>query len=375
MANISDYLYRKASINKIPLNGTFELSPVCNFTCKMCYVRKTPVQLLEEGKSLIQWEQWLNLASQCRDEGMLYLLLTGGEPFLYPNFKELYSELHKMGFLISINTNGTLIDDNVIEWLKTVAPYRINITLYGTSRETYKKICGFEDGYDSAVKAILKLKEAGIKVVINASMIPENQDDLEEIIKFGQTHDIPTRIATYMFPPVRRDAEDSDSRFTPKEAADVFIRKQKCYLHGSEYYKMIENLINKLGEPVNLENEEIWGSNMEYMRCRAGRSTFWVSWEGRMTACGMLDFPLVEHPFEKRFHECWMNLTNTVCTTKVLKECNQCEKKEICNPCVAMLHSEHGDVNRKAQYMCEMTDYIISKMESELQEVNDCEIK
>ena len=370
MAMISDYLYRKASIKKIPLNGTFELSPVCNFACKMCYIRKTAAQLKQEGKSLIPWQKWLNLAGECREAGMLYLLLTGGEPFLYPGFRELYRELHKMGFLISINTNGTLIDDEVIAWLKEAAPHRVNITLYGTSRETYERICENGNGYDRAVDAILKLKKAGIQVVINASMIPENQQDLEKIIAFGEKHEIPTRVATYMFPPVRRDAEHSDSRFTAEEAAKIFMRKQKCYLQDDDYCKMLERELNRIGEPAQEDNDEIWGSNMEYMRCRAGRSTFWVSWEGRMTACGMLDFPLVEHPFEKPFKECWMNLTNTVRTTKVLNECNKCEKKEICNPCVAMLYAEHGDVNKKAPYMCEMTDYIIKEMQTEYQEVN-----
>ena len=118
---ISDYLYQKASRMKIPLNGAFELSPVCNFSCKMCYVRKTPGQLQQEGKTLIPWQAWLELAGQCREAGTLYLLLTGGEPFLYPGFRSLYEALHKMGFLLSINTNGTLIDEQTVAWLKQFA--------------------------------------------------------------------------------------------------------------------------------------------------------------------------------------------------------------------------------------------------------------
>ena len=81
MARVSDYLYRKASVNKIPLNGCFELSPVCNFSCRMCYVRKTVSQIHQEGREIIGWKQWLALAEECYKEGTLYLLLTGGEPF------------------------------------------------------------------------------------------------------------------------------------------------------------------------------------------------------------------------------------------------------------------------------------------------------
>ena len=35
----TEYLYRKATAAGIPLSGTFELTPVCNVDCKMCYVR------------------------------------------------------------------------------------------------------------------------------------------------------------------------------------------------------------------------------------------------------------------------------------------------------------------------------------------------
>lgn len=368
MNRISDYLYRKASINKIPLNGTFELSPVCNFFCKMCYVRKTQEQIEASGKRLRHWTEWLNLARECRESGMLYLLLTGGEPFIYPGFKELYTELHKMGFLISINTNGTMIDEETVEWLKQRAPHRVNITLYGTSEDTYERICGNRSGFERAKKAILMLKEAGIQTVINASMIPQNEQDLEDIILFGKNHGIVTRISTYMFPPIRRDSEEDDSRFTSQEAADVYMKKQRTLLTTCDLSKFCQEKLGNLSDQKKEDVEETWGDNLEYMRCRAGRSTFWVSWEGVMTACGMIPFPVEAYPFEHPFHECWMEITNKVRSTKVLEECNKCDKKAICNPCVAMIYAETGEVNCKAPYMCEMTECIINKMKGELQE-------
>lgn len=368
MIRVSDYLYQKASRNKIPLCGCFELSPVCNFTCKMCYVRKTLPQIAKEGKHLRDWREWLALARECKKEGTLYLLLTGGEPFLYPHFKELYMELHKMGFIISINSNGTLINEETVAWLKTMAPSRVNITLYGASSDTYERICANADGYNRAKSAILMLKEAGIPVVINGSMIPENEADLEAIIAFGKEHGLNTRVATYMFPPVRREEEERDSRFTPEESARIFHRKQKCLL-GVDYYEALQKEMQKIGKPMDENMEEIWGSNMEYMRCRAGRSSFWVSWDGTMTACGMIPFPIEEYPFVRPFSACWQELTDKVRTTKVLKECNRCEKKEICNPCVAMLYAENGTVDCKSSYMCELTDCIIEMMKCELQEL------
>lgn len=366
MERVSDYLYRKASMNKIPLNGSFELSPVCNFSCKMCYVRKTAAQVKKEGKRIKTWTEWLSLAEKCHKEGMLYLLLTGGEPFLYPNFRELYMKLHEMGFILSINSNGTFIDGKTIEWLKKAAPSRVNITLYGASPETYQRICGQEYGYEKAVAAIRGLKEAGIPIVINASMIPENAEDMETIIDFGKELEINTRVSTYMFPPVRRACEAEDSRFSPQMAAEMSLKKMKYQFSEQEYYDGIRKQLESMHKMQ--ETEENWGSCEEYMKCRAGRSSFWVSWDGTMSACGLTSFPLQVYPFEREFHDCWMELTNCVRNITVLKGCAHCTKKIICNPCVAMVYAETGDVNQKSPYLCEMTENSIQKMKMELKE-------
>ncbi|MBQ8898845.1 MAG: radical SAM protein [Clostridia bacterium] len=369
MAYVSDYLHKKASAKKVPLTGNFELSPVCNFACKMCYVRRTPEQIAAMGKSLIPWEKWLDLGRAARDAGMLYLLLTGGEPFIYPGFRQLYTELHKLGLLIFINSNGTMIDEATVAWLKEYAPVRVNITLYGASPETYRRICGRADGYDRAMRAIRLLREAGINVVINASMIPENACDLEAIIETGRSLGLNTRVSTYMFPPMRREAESGDSRFTPEQSAEMYLRKNRCQLSPEKYCEFLSNSIEKVKNSAAAPENDDWGTdNAEFMRCRAGRCTFWVNWEGNMNACGMMDFPLCVHPFEEPFADCWMRLTNAVRSTPVLKGCEGCDKREICNPCVAMIYGETGTVDQKAPYMCRLAGHTLELMRQQLED-------
>ncbi len=369
MNTVTDYLYAKAAKNHIPLGGTFELSPVCNFSCKMCYVRKTHEQIHAEGKRLRSADEWLALAKKCAEEGMLYLLLTGGEPFLYPGFKELYIALHKMGLVISINSNGTMIDEHTVAWLKEYAPSRINITLYGANEATYGRICGNREGYHRAVKAIKLLLDAKIPVVINSSMIPENADDLEEIVKFGHGLGINTRVATYMFPPVRRDAEETDSRFTPEESARLQIRHVRCAVSREAYIDWLERK-SKIGEE---ETAGDWGASLEpdFMKCRAGRSGFWISWDGTMTACGIMGFPRKEFPFEDDFAACWKRLNDAVLSTQVLSSCAGCPKKELCRPCAAMVASECGDVNGKPEYLCALAQSLQKQIHTELEEIKN----
>lgn len=127
---LTQYLFDRASRTLTPLSGTFELSPVCNLACKMCYVRKTPAEVAASPRPPVGLIQWLSIAEQARDAGMLYLLLTGGEPFLWQDFWPLYERLSTMGFLISINSNGTLLDEARVAGWPSIRPHA------STSRST-----------------------------------------------------------------------------------------------------------------------------------------------------------------------------------------------------------------------------------------------
>ena len=116
MVNISKRLWDKAGKERIPLTGTFELLPMCNLSCKMCYVRKSWKEVQEKG-GLLSAEYWLKVADEAVEQGLLYLLLTGGEPFMHGEFKKIMRGMLERGVQVSINTNGTLIDDEMAAWL------------------------------------------------------------------------------------------------------------------------------------------------------------------------------------------------------------------------------------------------------------------
>ena len=99
------YLHGKGIREGIPVSGTFELTQRCNFGCEMCYVHDCT-----QKTDPLSAEDWISLAKQARDAGTVFLLLTGGEPLIRDDFEEIYRALAKMGFLISINTNGSLLE-------------------------------------------------------------------------------------------------------------------------------------------------------------------------------------------------------------------------------------------------------------------------
>lgn len=345
----TEYLYRKATAMGMPLSGTFELTPVCNMDCKMCYVRLSR-QDQEAVAPLVPAAQWLALARQARDAGMLYLLLTGGEPFLYPQFRELLEGLHPMGLLITINSNGTLIDEKTVEWLKNCPPVRINISLYGASDETYARLCGNPKGFTQTVRAIRLLKEAGITVKLNCSLTPENAQDLPGIVEFAKQNDLILQVATYMFPPVRKDSSmtGKNARFSPEDGA-YYMAYADYLMLGKERF-----LAQEAQCPVPSDPEDSCGQSGDGVRCRAGKCSFWITWQGTMLPCGM--FPAEGSPnvFAIPFEHGWEQIKESTQAIRLPAQCADCSAKDSCRTCAAMVITESGSFQKVPQYRCDM---------------------
>ena len=368
-ARLIEYLHQRADVAGIPLSGTFELTPMCSMACRMCYVRMTAEEVEASGKRLRTAEEWLQLAEQIRKRGTLLLLLTGGEPFTYPHFRELYEALRAMGFVISINTNATLITEETVAWLKENPPQRMNITLYGSSDETYARLCGHPTGHTVVTNAIRMLREAGILVKLNCSVTPENVCDLEEIIRYSDENKLILQATSYMFPPLRRDESSvgKNDRFSPEDCAYTEARIRLLQRGADDlrsYCEAIEEHQPPAEDPLSVDCEG------ERMRCRAGKSSFWVTWDGRMVPCGMLNEP-AELPFEIGFDTAWERIRKRSSELRLAPECATCEAKDYCRTCAAMVYTETGDYTVKPQYRCDLMRAIPHACRSVLKEANE----
>ena len=348
---LSSYLHAKACRDGTPLAGNFEITPRCNFNCRMCYVHLTEEQQRARGSELSA-DEWLAIAEKARAQGMLFLLLTGGEPLMRQDLRYLLTELKKMGLLISINSNGSLINDEWLEFFRREPPFRFNITLYGCSDRSYRELCG-NPAYEKVISNIRELKKMGIGVKLNASMTPYNICDLERIYETSESLGAPVQVATYMFPPTRRDEKSvgKNDRFTPAEAAGYSVMWDRLRL-SPEQFKMRAEAMARGAEIPGGEAGE--GTPGEKISCRAGRSSFWINWRGDMTPCGMMNSPVFSVR-ELGFDEAWKRTKEATAEIRMPSECASCGMKHVCRVCAAMCVTETGRFDRRPEYICEMT--------------------
>lgn len=344
LAHIRRALCRKCAGLGIPVSGIFELTPRCNLQCKMCYVRLTPAQMAPIGRER-SVEQWLEMGRQARDAGMAFLLITGGEPTLRSDFCDIYQGLAQMGLSITINTNGTLLTPQIRALWQKLPPAQVNITLYGTSRADYDALCRNPDAFDAVVDGLDWLKSQGILVHLNTTIVPTNYHKWTELEQFAKDRGLALRMTTYCFPPNRRDCGCFE-RLTAEQAGQLIARD----IHFREGDAGIRLRALDLDTPLQRSCEL---ENGEPMQCMAGRSQFWITWDGKMTPCAMLTHPQAR-PFEDGFIPAWEQLRQLCQPIRLCPECADCPDRRSCMNCAAVTFSETGRFDGKPEYMCRL---------------------
>lgn len=335
----------KAFQNKIPLNGSIELLPMCNMSCDMCYVHMDKDEVDQKG-GLKTSDEWLNLGRQMKDAGVLYLLLTGGEPLLYKDFKNVYEGLRKLGMIITLNTNGTLIDENWANYFAEYKPRRINITLYGPDENTYDRLCHYKNGFSKTMKAIRLLRERDIDLKLNISVAKYNRDDIGNLLDIADEFGLPVSVDTYMLPTIRerKMPYDRQSRLTPEEAAKVRMHFLKRELGKSRFDNYRADMMHLVENPVPTKTDS-------GMTCYAGSCSFAINWQGHLRPCVILSESSIDVT-KTGFLPAWEQLVTFCQTIRTSSRCSSCAYRPICRTCPAAAMAETGAFDGVSDYIC-----------------------
>lgn len=328
-------LKENAFTNRIPLAVTFELTPLCNFSCVMCYIHLNEELMKKQGHMLTA-RQWIDLARQAKEAGALSITLTGGEPFTRPDFWQIYSQLNKMGFLISILSNGYLIDEGVIEKFREYGmPYMMKLSIYGADNETYFKTCKINNGFTNFDRAVRLVKEAGIPLAVTATIVKENAADLPKMYEWARKLNIPF---THTVTAVKSARGSINTTETSRFLFDEFI-------DGMTLEKLERNKFPPLKSPF------AW--------CSSYRTSAWITWNGHVQLCSFMDAPY--STLENGFEAAWDELSQKLEALKSPAECSGCEYALFCQRCPGLLCGESGSAEKADKALCNTAKRLYEK--------------
>jgi MoaA/NifB/PqqE/SkfB family radical SAM enzyme len=162
---------------RVPLAGTIELTRRCNHHCRHCY-NNLPAGDSKALAEELNTDELLRILDELAASGCVWLLFTGGEILLRPDFPEIYVYAKERGFLITLFTNGTLITPQLADELARRRPFSIEITLYGATPETYERVTGVPGSFSRCLQGISHLRDHGLPLKLKSMVLTLNRQEV-----------------------------------------------------------------------------------------------------------------------------------------------------------------------------------------------------
>lgn len=317
---VRKFLNFKAREKNTPISGSFELTPLCNLDCKMCYVHLQKEQMA--GAQLMTTAQWKDVMQQAIDAGMMYARLTGGECLAYPGFRELYLFLLSKGVEVCILSNGLLMDEEMTAFLRDHPPAAVQVTLYGASEDAYERVTG-KRAFARVMENLRRL--AAARIPLQIAVTPnEFMTDGEDVIRLLHAEGFSFAINAGLMRP-----REETGRALADAGLDAYVAMLK--LRGELQGKAAgpECDPESLPDPGGSASSGKTG-----VRCGAGRSGFSVDWRGGMRPCN--NFPCEPADvLALGFGEAWRRTNRAALDYPLPVECEGCAYKGSCKHCVA----------------------------------------
>jgi radical SAM protein with 4Fe4S-binding SPASM domain len=329
-------------IGRFSLSGHIELTYRCNLNCLHCYCKG-----LEDTNKELSGADWKKILEEIRDEGCLYLTLSGGEPLVRDDFLALYAYAKKRGFIITIFSNGQLLNGRLLAYLTKSPPHSIEITLNGITKETHESITQVDGSFARVMENIKKIKENKLPLIIKSNCLRQNKDELARIKLFADellgrnNKRFHFKYDPLIYPRLNLDKEPTRSRLSFKEL--LHIRKQDKDI----WRQFQKRLHTDLPDPER--------NNVFLYRCNSWRKIFFINPFGRLKFCNLSDkfsVNLKSTSFKKGFYEVFPGLLKE--RFKTDSKCRDCRLRPLCYHCPARAYLETGNEESPVSYYCEL---------------------
>ena len=158
----------------------------CNLACRHCWI-VPKFQPDGDGGPYIKLEYVEKAIREAKPLGLRSIKLTGGEPMMHPQFRELATLINDAGLDITVETNGTLVDAGLARFLKdAVRVCFISVSLDGIKPETHDALRGVPGSFERAVAGIKNLVEVGFHPQVICTLHRGNVSEMASVVAFAE---------------------------------------------------------------------------------------------------------------------------------------------------------------------------------------------
>ena len=167
-----------AHLNKLD-TLRLEVTEHCNLKCVHCFVgHRETCQFFHTQFSVAEL---VEIVREAKNLGAFKVVITGGEPLMYPGLSELCQKIKKMNFMLVIYTNGTLINDRVTRFLARIGVNMVLVSNYGTKKNYYENTTRVPGSYSKFKKGIASLKKRNIPFKQQTVLLKTNEKNRKQL--------------------------------------------------------------------------------------------------------------------------------------------------------------------------------------------------
>lgn len=320
------------------LHASLELTERCNLRCRHCYINQPAG---DEGvrRREMSLSEWQRILDQMAESSILWLLVTGGEPLLRPDFVEFYLYAKRKGFFISLFTNGTLLTPDLADLLAEYPPWELEITLYGATEATYESITGVPGSYGRCRRGIDLLRERGVRVGLKTVVLKWNVSELDAIRRLSKE-----LTGSFRYDPVVQSRLDGDprpldGRLSPEEIVNLEWSDAE---RVQDWKKFCDH---------NTPDHSATGLFV----CGAGLSTLHVDSYGNLFPCAMarwLRYDLRNGTLPEALRDFLPAVRRLPLAHN--RTCRGCPLYLVCQNCPAWAYRETGDPEGRDPFRCHL---------------------
>jgi radical SAM protein with 4Fe4S-binding SPASM domain len=330
-------LDKRLDKRRIPWSASMELTARCNLKCAHCYINVPADDQNARKLELTSYEIY-HLIDSMVEEGTLWLLLTGGEPLLRPDFSDIYIYAKRKGLLINLFTNATLVSDEIADLLAEYPLSSVEVTLYGATERTYEKVTNLPGSYSRCIRGIQLLLDRSIKVELKSMVLSMNRHEIHDMKSYAEKLGVNFRYDPLLNARLDGGLGPLKFRIPPEDviALDMSDRRREESLLS--FIKTFQNT------PFN--------SNMLY-NCGAGLDSFHIDSHGNMTVCMMsryCKFNLRKGSFAEGWHKFLPQVRKE--RRNQSSPCSSCNLIPFCDQCAGWGYLEKGDPQQLVDYLC-----------------------
>ena len=250
--------------------ATIEVTKKCNH----CYIPKTT-------QSELNTDEWKRILENLRASNIFSILFTGGEPFIRDDFIEIYLYAKKLGFRISIYTNGYSLSEESLFYLEKYKPQKIYITLYGVNSHSYQSMVHVNDAYKKVLNNIFRFQKAGINLVLRTQLTPFTEMYLEKMKSFADEIGVPFNFGSVIVPDLNlEDGESNICNLDPKK----IVEYEELDLNRKDERARQDDIFEFTMKTNPFDIKIPWS-------CGAVSSSLTITNQGYMVPCVQLPFP------------------------------------------------------------------------------------